>query len=169
MSEINAQVTSSQRKKSGGKRSKILSTRVDLTPMVDLGFLLITFFIFTTTLSLPKAMHLYLPKDSKDPNLSRESATLTLIPSGNDRLYSYEGIDLSKMQSASYNSLRAIIQNKRARTNPSDFMIIIKPTSTCSYKNTVALLDEMIINQVKRYALVDISRDDTKWLSGKEQ
>ena len=67
MAEMEAKADSGK-KGPGVKKSKKLSTRVDLTPMCDLGFLLITFFIFTTTLAEPTAMNLLMPKDTKDPN-----------------------------------------------------------------------------------------------------
>ena len=168
MAELNEPATGGYRNKAGVQRSKKRSTRVDLTPMVDLGFLLITFFIFTTTLSRPKSMKLILPKDSRDPTLQKESAVLTLFPSGNDRLFFYEGMDPAKLQSARFQSLREIIRNKQIRTNPVDFMVIIKPTATCSYKNTISVFDEMIIDQVKSYALVDISKEELQILAGKE-
>jgi biopolymer transport protein ExbD len=157
MAEFLQPNSNSRKKLSGAKRSKKLSTRVDLTPMVDLGFLLITFFIFTTTLSKPRAMHLVLPKDSRDPMLLKSSGALTLIPVGNDRLYYYEGYDPTRMQSASFQSLRQIIRNKKNNTNPIDLMIILKPSRTCSFKNTIAALDEMAINEIGRYALVELS------------
>src|SRR6201986_4690536 len=81
----------------GVKKGKKLSTRIDLTPMVDLGFLLITFFMFTTTLAKPKTMEINMPY--KDPNLKIEdqnkiknSVALTILLSKNHRIFYYEGM-----------------------------------------------------------------------------
>src|ERR1700733_2243624 len=85
------------KKSPGVKKSKKLSTRVDLTPMVDLGFLLITFFMYTTTLAKPKTMEINMPyKDPKlkveDQNKLKASVALTVLLSKNSRIYYYEGI-----------------------------------------------------------------------------
>lgn len=151
----------------GVKKSKKLSTRVDLTPMVDLGFLLITFFIFTTTMSQPTAMKLFLPKDVDKPeeqNKLKESAALTLMPSKQNMVYYYEGLDPSKLQSSTFKGIRDIVLDKKRRTDPKDFMVILKPTKDATYKNTVDILDEMTIDAVKRYALVDITPDEYKFV-----
>src|SRR3982750_1712629 len=78
----------------GVKKAKKLSTRVDMTPMVDLGFLLITFFIFTATMSTPKGMKLSMPKDVDDPkkqNEAKESGALTIMLGKGNQVYYYEG------------------------------------------------------------------------------
>ncbi len=165
MADLNISESLRRRIRSGVKRSAKRTTKVDLTPMVDLGFLLITFFIFTTTMSQPKTLHWILPKDSPNPNPTKESGALTLIPSGNNRLYFYEGMDAANLQLVSIQSLREIIRNKQSRTNPADLMLILKPTADCSYKNTIALFDEMAIDQVRRYALVDLRKDESEQLT----
>ena len=147
----------------GVKKGKKLSTRVDLTPMVDLGFLLITFFIFTTTMSQPTAMRLFLPKDTDKPeeqNKAKESGALTLLLGKNDVVYYYEGIlapDASNFKTSSFKEIRDVIIRKKKSTDPKDFVVVIKPDEESSYKNTVDILDEMTINDVKRYAMVDIA------------
>lgn len=147
----------------GVKKAKKASTRVDLTPMVDLGFLLITFFIFTTTMSQPTAMKLYLPKDTDKPeeqNKLKESGALTLLLGKNNSVYYYEGIldpSASNMKSSTMKKIRDEIIRKKRSTPAEDLMIVIKPTDESTYKNVIDALDEMTINDIKRYALVDIS------------
>ncbi len=175
MAELDTSGGGHKKKGPGVKKGKKLSTRVDLTPMVDLGFLLITFFIFTTTMSQPTAMKLILPDDKvkpEDQNKAKESGVLTILMGNDNHIYYYEGQlkpDGSNFLSASYNgenSIRDVILKKKADvrsratdpTNPEkDLVIVIKPSVECTYKNVIDILDEMAINVVKKYALVDIS------------
>ncbi len=162
MAEMDTSGGGGHKKGPGVKKAKKLSTRVDLTPMVDLGFLLITFFIFTTTMSQPTAMRLILPKDTEkveEQNKIKESAALTVILGNNNAIYYYEGTllpDGSNFKSSNYKDIREVIIEKKRRTNPEDFMVLIKPTDQSTYRNTVDLLDEMTINEVKRYATLDL-------------
>lgn len=154
----------------GVKKAKKLSTRVDLTPMVDLGFLLITFFIFTTTMSQPTAMKLFLPKDveEKDQNKLKASGALTIMLSKDNNVFYYEGElapDGSNFKSTNFKEIRNVIINKKKTTDSKDFMVVIKPGPLSTYKNTVDMLDEMQINDVKRYAMVDISDVELKLMT----
>jgi biopolymer transport protein ExbD len=189
---------SGHKKGPGVKKAKKLSTRVDMTPMVDLGFLLITFFIFTSTMSTPTTMALNMPKDEKDPekqNEAKASGALTLMPAKNDQIYYYEGElapDGSNFKVTNFKGIRDVIIDKkkaviaahqhnqqceeiRARNNGDpnsckdrDFVVVIKPTAEATYKNTVDALDEMTINGVKRYALVDIAEAETQLIQKTE-
>ncbi len=162
MAEMDTSGGGGHKKGPGVKKSKKLSTRVDLTPMVDLGFLLITFFIFTTTMSQPTAMKLFLPKDTEkeeEQNKVKESGALSLLLGNKDVVYYYEGTllpDGSNFKSTNYKDVRTVIIDKKKSTNPEDFVVVIKPGPDATYKNTVDILDEMTINEVKRYAMVDL-------------
>ncbi len=161
MAEINTGGGGGHKKGPGVKKAKKLSTRVDLTPMVDLGFLLITFFIFTTTMSQPTAMKLFLPKDTDKPeeqNKVKASGALSILLGKNDHVYYYEGElapDGANFKSTNFKEIRQEIIDKKKSTNPEDFVVVIKPGAESTYKNTVDMLDEMTINEIKRYALVD--------------
>src|SRR5436189_6418171 len=104
----------------GVKKAKKLSTRVDMTPMVDLGFLLITFFIFTTTMSSPKAMNLNMPKDTKNQeelNKAKESGALTIMLGKDNAVYYYEGQlapDGSNFKTATFSTIRDEIISRKS-------------------------------------------------------
>ncbi|QEH40716.1 biopolymer transporter ExbD [Chitinophaga sp. XS-30] len=177
-------------KKHQGTKSKKLSTRVDMTPMVDLGFLLITFFMLTTTMSKPKTMDLIMPKDTEkeeEQNKVKESTALTILLGKKDQVYYYEGLaqdpnassnpDFFKASSfANTGGIRDIIIKKRDEVaqlrnfkgEPEDVVVIIKADDGATYKNFVDLLDEMAINRIQRYATVDISDQDKQWIKSTE-
>jgi biopolymer transport protein ExbD len=168
MAEMDTSGGGGHKKGPGVKKSKKLSTRVDLTPMVDLGFLLITFFIFTTTMSQPTAMKLFLPKDAdkpEDQNKAKESGVITILLGKDDNVFYYEGqLDnsASNFKTSTFKEIRNVILDKKARTPEKDLVVVLKPSEECTYRNVVDILDEMAINMCKRYALVDISSVETQ-------
>lgn len=159
----------------GGKgkkvRSKKQNSKVDLTAMVDLAFLLITFFMLTTSLSKPQSMDLGMPeKDSKiPPILIADARTLTILVGENNTLKTYMGQFTSPIEpptSTTYgkDGIRKKILEKVASVpitmgDPKKgLIVIIKATKKSTYKNLVDILDEMAISKVPVYAIVDIEK-----------
>lgn len=164
MSEIISS-ESRNKQKAGVARGKKFSTRIDLTPMVDLGFLLITFFIFTTTMSQPTAMKLVMPDDKGDSTPIKESGALTLIPSINGTVYYYEGnLDNSNFKATTLQGIRDVIIEKKRRTAANAMFVIIKPANSSVYGDIINILDEITINDVKRYALIDITEKEESFM-----
>ena len=171
MAEMDTSSGGGHKKGPGVKKSKKMSTRVDLTPMVDLGFLLLTFFVFTNTISQPTAMRLNLPKDTdkpEDQNKAKESGALTLMLCKDRAVYYYEGIlktDGSNFKSTNFQGLRQVILDKKRNTNPDDLVVVIKPDPQSSFRDVVDVLDEMTINVVERYAMVDIAESEQQLIN----
>lgn len=188
---------SGHKKGPGVKKAKKQSTRVDMTPMVDLGFLLITFFIYTTTMSTPNTTKLSMPKKEEDKTKEMEvvkSGLLTILL-GEKNVYYYEGEllpDGSNFMTSSFPTpetpgIRKVIQDKRAQVIAAhvhndackkiwnshdekttgiadeiacldrDLVVVIKPDNVAKYGRAVDILDEMNINGVQRYAIIDIA------------
>ncbi|MCC7223248.1 MAG: biopolymer transporter ExbD [Chitinophagales bacterium] len=158
-------------KKGGKKRMKKSSTRIDFTPMVDLGFLLITFFMLTTTLSKPVTMEINMPAkpepgDPPPPEV-KASKVLTLMLSHDDRIVYYKGVETESptVESTEFgkDGVRKLLLEHKAdvqqrfadEDNPA--IVIIKPDEDSVYKNVVDILDEINITDIQRYALVDIT------------
>ena len=165
----------------GGKvRSKKQNSSVDLTAMVDLAFLLITFFMLTTSLSKPQSMDLAMPdkEDPKKPDqdiLISEERTLNLVLGPDNKLQYYMGQLASpkegpKALTYEKESLRKILLEKiksvpmatrnTAKPEGEPLIVLIKASKKSTYKNLVDVLDEMAIGKVKVYAIVDITPED---------
>ncbi|HMS28425.1 MAG TPA: biopolymer transporter ExbD [Saprospiraceae bacterium] len=170
MAEMN--VPESGAKKGHKKaRSKKMSTRVDLTAMVDLGFLLITFFMLATTFNKPKTMEVNKPAKEEKPDEEPAiplSKTLSIMLGSNDKVYWYvspDAIDANtqlELDSVDYspNGIRKIIKRRQDEVlakwgKKEDLFVMIKPLPKSKLKNTVDILDEMTINNVKRYAILE--------------
>ena len=154
-------------KKGGKVRVKKQSTKIDMTPMVDLAFLLLTFFILTTTFNKPKTMEVNMPdkvQDEKDQTKINEKDILNLVLSENDKIYWYIGLTPPVNETNySSNGVRKVLL-EQTRANPK-MMVLIKPEDKSRYENMVNILDEMDITNIQRYAIVEYSPDDKTIIS----
>jgi biopolymer transport protein ExbD len=166
MAELDTSQGGGKKHGKGGKRSKKMSTRVDLTPMVDLAFLLVTFFMLTTTFSKPQTMEINMPVKDKTAKADegqavKESKAVTIILDTNNVVWYYEGITDPELKKTDFSKagIRDILLTKDKQKNH-EMVVLIKATSKATYKNVVDILDEMNITNIKRFALVDIQPFD---------
>jgi biopolymer transport protein ExbD len=151
-----------------GRNYRSLKTlpKVDLTAMVDLAFLLITFFMLTTTLSKPYAMELAMPVDGP-PSAIAGNRTLSICLGDSGQLLCYRGmadapVDLQVIKPA---RLRALLQQQKRVVHQEaakPLMVLIKPSEVSNYESLVNVLDEMAIVQVASYAIVDLADSEKR-------
>jgi biopolymer transport protein ExbD len=163
--------------KAGVRRMKKHNPKTDMTPMVDLGFLLIAFFIITTELSKPVVLKLAMPKDGE--STLGNSYALTVLMDSDDKVYYYHGgftdaIKNNEVLPSNYSvkeGIGKIIRNKQQWLDKSNskekrdgLMLLIKATDSSKYENVIDMLDEALINDVKKYALVKPGAGEISWL-----
>ena len=157
-----------------GKKS---APRIDFTPMVDLGFLLITFFIFTTSLSEPRNIEMRMPAEGYPPTELPHHIVMTILIGAKHQLFYYSGEDalherLTKLKKCNFSQdgirmalmdhsrqvKQAIDQGLKGSTVHDVPFVIIKASKQADYSDLVNLLDELMISNIQQYALLDINR-----------
>lgn len=165
----------STQKTSGKRRQKKSDLRVDMTPMVDLGFLLIAFFIFTTQMIKPHAANLIMPHDGIPMPIAK-SKSLTILIGNKSDLYYYFGEEkdaikeqLIKQSGYSEQEIGNLIRQKQLALGKdrNDLMVVIKAAKNANYKNVVDILDEMLIHEVKHYAIADLGEGEKLFLESR--
>lgn len=159
MAEVIAQ------EKSGGKQKKKL-IRVDMTPMVDLGFLLITFFMFTTNFTKPNVMDLGLPAKEDPPSgpvVVDQKNQVTFILGKDNRVFYHQSnqndLNTGNLKETDFSGVKIskiIAEAYQSAPKPENFTVIVKPTDEANYKNFVDILDNIAISKKERYGITDI-------------
>lgn len=148
-------------------RVKKNAFRLDMTPMVDLAFLLLTFFMLTTTFSKPTVMQLAMPVKGPQTDLPA-SNSLTLILGKNNQVHYFFGLnaaaEAAELHTTNFqdSGLRQVLLQQKQR-NPHT-MVLIKDSPDSKYRNLVDALDEMNITGQQKYALVDFTESDRELL-----
>ncbi|WP_442589397.1 ExbD/TolR family protein [Pedobacter sp. AW31-3R] len=149
-------------KKGGKVRTKKSNTKVDLTAMVDLAFLLITFFMLTTTLSKPIAMDIAKPdKDEKNETRLelRASQTMTILLGKGNKVAWYMGeAGKTAPEIQSFSQIRQTILDNKEKvksTTGKDIVMVIKPTEGANFQNFVDIMDELLIAGIKTAPAID--------------
>lgn len=173
------------------KDGKKESPKVDLTPMVDLGFLLITFFMFTTTMNKPKAMEIQMPYTDnelkkEEQSVIKKDVALTILLSKDHRVYYYEGIgddpttppNVQVTYFRDHDGIRDVLIAKKKHVeqliqqgvlNSTDKMtVIIKPDFNSTADDLIDIIDEMTINEIPLYAIVEITPVDQDFIKATE-
>lgn len=165
MAELNAS------EKSGRRNSRrTQAPRIDLTAMVDLAFLLITFFIMATSLAKPKAMDLAMPVGNSEP--VPETRTMSICLGSNNQALWYMGMPERPLTSPqlvnfSKTGLRATLVNTSKsifKKTGKPMIVVLKPSAHSVYSNFVAALDELNITNIQSYAVAQISPKDIDML-----
>ena len=128
--------------------------------MVDIAFLLLTFFILTTTFQKNTIMDLQMPDNSPSPpQVLNENKALSLVLAGDNKVYWWTGPDpQARLTNYSKDGIRKILLERR--TVVPEIMVLIKPMDEAKYENVVDVLDEITITGITRYAIMDLTDDD---------
>lgn len=175
--------------KKGGPKTKKKSTRIDMTAMVDVAFLLLTFFVLTATMSNSAVMDLTMPPKVTDETPEdqtkadvEETKILTIILDENDMVRTYWKVTDPVVDSTDYAGLHdklAAHINRKANRCPKgtkaedikasqcwDPIFVIKPRKKSRYKNLIDVLDELAVVGATKYAITDFGETDSLILAG---
>ncbi|MEO8403987.1 MAG: biopolymer transporter ExbD [Chitinophagaceae bacterium] len=172
------------RRKAGVRPVRRHSLKTDMTPMVDLGFLLISFFIFTTQMSKPVVTNLNMPHDGPPITLGMSNA-LTMLLGDDHSMYYYEGemkaaLSEGKIIRSNFDVSHGIGQVMRDKQQGLErinkegegkegMMVLIKPMKGANYDDVMKVLDEILINEVKKYALIKPEAEEIAFVDQKTQ
>ncbi len=152
-------------KKERNARSKKNAINVDMNPMVDLAFLLLTFFMLATTFSQPQTMELVMPvtpdlDDVEQQQAVKESKALSIVLSSKNQVYCYQGLTSPEVLVMDCNSseVKTLLIDKKSTVQ--GLIVLIKAEEGSRYENLIDILDELNQIGIERYAIAEMTAQD---------
>jgi biopolymer transport protein ExbD len=152
--------------KQSGKSKKTV-IRMDMTPLVDLGFLLVTFFILTSAYTKPQAMKLQMPQKQANQATMHlfASGAITVFLGKDNRILYRKGLS-HKLQESSFDSIGTLLAEQK-RQHPDKYFVVIKATRQAKYKNLVDVLDELTVRNILKFSIDDLNAQEKAMLRSK--
>ena len=151
-------------KKGKKRKTRRMGVRMDMTPLVDVAFLLLTFFMLTTTFSLPQVMEINLPPSESKSEVT-ESTLLLLRVVSDGKIFWNFGTDAPRQ--IPWNEVRGFLK-ERGQTNP-NLITLVKVDRKSPYENSVRIIDELYLAQITRFSLAPLLEQDKKILGLPEE
>jgi biopolymer transport protein ExbD len=164
MADVDLSQSRGKQKHSGKKKAKRVGVRIDMTPMVDVAFLLLTFFMLTTTMSKPETMEINLPPKDTHAEVP-ESNLLTLRVTddfrifwniGNDKPEAVEGTD----KKSRLEKMGKLLKDRNAAN--AKLITLIKVNGKAKYIDMVDVMDELNLNNINRFSLAPMDDADMR-------
>ncbi len=113
-------------------------------------------------------LKLTLSKEERDPNKYEKNikSVVSLIVYGGDNLYAYEGKDINAGAKYSFTTIDKYLLEEMKKFAREEYIVVIKPTDDSNYKEIVDILDKMKINKIEKYALVEVTDEETLFVKG---
>ena len=149
----------------GGRGSR-RSLHLDMTPMVDLAFLLLTFFVLTMTINEEHVLKMQMPEqDTKtEPPEINQARVLTVLLGEANKVFYFQGSERVQVTDFAPTGIRKLL--KESMIKRSDLVVLIKPTSKCRYQNLIDIMDEVRIAGLENYYVVKESAEDREIARG---
>ena len=142
------------------KKGRRLGIRIDMTPLVDVAFLLLTFFMLTTSMTRPQTMEINLPPDPEAKVELAESNLLTLRVDESSKIYWAIGIELP--EKVEFANLRDLLREKSA--NPK-LVTLVKVDRKSKYQTMVDIMDELNLANITRFSLAPLADKDKEMIA----
>jgi biopolymer transport protein ExbD len=145
------------------KKKKRAGVRIDMTPMVDVAMLLLTFFMLTTVFSKPQTMELNLPPDSKVQVEVAATTLLTVRIAPNMEIYWNMGNEPTALKKITFRELRPLLIEKLR--NIPKLITLVQIDRDAKYNDMVDIIDELNLANITRFSIAPMKDTDKKLIA----